>query len=97
MAGNIGACIYTFSPINQTAAYLLVPYLAWVSFATALTYKIWCDNPAKKADWYENTATKHVTIKLEWVCTDMVMGQKYTGHECYLSSLAKDTDKSNAN
>lgn len=50
MAGNIGACIYTFSPINQTAAYLLVPYLAWVSFATALTYKIWCDNPAKKAD-----------------------------------------------
>lgn len=33
--------IVRFMPINATAAYLLVPYLLWVSFATVLNASIW--------------------------------------------------------
>jgi len=33
--------IVKFKPINATAAYLLVPYVLWVSFATVLTASIW--------------------------------------------------------
>ena len=47
LAANIGACIYTFYPINHTAAYLLAPYLAWVSFASLLTFNIWQRNKRK--------------------------------------------------
>ncbi|XP_069489627.1 translocator protein-like [Ambystoma mexicanum] len=32
-------------PINKTSTLLMVPYLAWLSLATALTYCIWRDNP----------------------------------------------------
>ena len=28
-------------PIDRIAAYLLIPYAAWVGFATFLTYRIW--------------------------------------------------------
>lgn len=30
-----------FKVVSKTAAYLLLPYLLWVCFATALNYKIW--------------------------------------------------------
>ena len=30
-----------FKVVSQTAALLLIPYLLWVCFATALNYKIW--------------------------------------------------------
>jgi tryptophan-rich sensory protein len=33
--------ILTFSKINKLAAWLLVPYISWVSFATILNYTIW--------------------------------------------------------
>lgn len=33
--------IISFSKINKIAAWLLVPYIAWVSFASILTYTIW--------------------------------------------------------
>lgn len=35
------ACIITFAPINHVAANLFKPYLAWVTFATALNYSLW--------------------------------------------------------
>jgi len=36
--------IAAFYKLNKLAAYLLVPYLFWVSFATILTYSIWILN-----------------------------------------------------
>lgn len=39
------ACILLFAPISATAAWLMVPYLAWVSFAVFLTYTMWRLNP----------------------------------------------------
>ena len=36
--------IISFSKISKTAAWLLLPYLAWVSFATILNYTIWVLN-----------------------------------------------------
>lgn len=40
----IVATIVTFWPISRLAAVMLVPYLAWVSYAAALTYSIWSLN-----------------------------------------------------
>jgi len=40
----IGATIWLFRPISRTAAWLLVPYWAWVTFATALNAAIWSAN-----------------------------------------------------
>lgn len=37
----IVVCIRFFLPINKAASYLLIPYLMWVSFATALNAGIW--------------------------------------------------------
>lgn len=33
--------ILSFGRISSTAAWLLVPYISWVSFATVLNYSIW--------------------------------------------------------
>ena len=33
--------IFAFAKVNKTAAWLLVPYISWVSFATILNYTIW--------------------------------------------------------
>jgi benzodiazapine receptor len=38
---SIIATIVLFYPIDVEAALLLVPYLAWVTFATALNFAIW--------------------------------------------------------
>jgi tryptophan-rich sensory protein len=40
----IALCIRAFYPIERWAAYLLVPYLLWVSFATILNAAIWMLN-----------------------------------------------------
>lgn len=37
----IVATIILFGRISRPAAWLLIPYLAWVSFATCLTFAIW--------------------------------------------------------
>lgn len=42
----IVATIMAFWPLQRLAALLLVPYLAWVGFASALTFSLWQLNPA---------------------------------------------------
>jgi tryptophan-rich sensory protein len=37
----IAATLAAFWPVNRTAAWLIAPYLAWVSFAAALNGTIW--------------------------------------------------------
>lgn len=37
--------IHEFRKVSRAAAWLLVPYLLWVSFATALTFSLWRANP----------------------------------------------------
>jgi tryptophan-rich sensory protein len=39
--------VWYFSRVRALAAWLLVPYLCWVSFATALTWAVWQRNPAQ--------------------------------------------------
>jgi tryptophan-rich sensory protein len=39
------ATVIAFAKIRRLAAWLLVPYLAWVSFATFLNYSVWMRNP----------------------------------------------------
>jgi len=41
----IAATVAAFFRIDRPAAALLVPYLAWVSLAAALTYAVWRANP----------------------------------------------------
>lgn len=38
---SIAALIYVFQKINKTSAYLQIPYLLWVSFASVLNGAIW--------------------------------------------------------
>jgi len=40
------ATLVAFWRVRPLAGMLLVPYLAWVTFATALTYALWRANPA---------------------------------------------------
>jgi benzodiazapine receptor len=41
----IVATVAAFWRISRLAALLLVPYLSWVSFASALTWAVWRSNP----------------------------------------------------
>jgi benzodiazapine receptor len=54
LAGLIGIIILWFAiiltirefyPVSRTAAYLLLPYIVWVSIAAVLNYSIWVLNP----------------------------------------------------
>ena len=36
---------FAFARVNRVAAWLLVPYLVWLSFAASLNYDIWRFNP----------------------------------------------------
>lgn len=42
---SIALMIAIFTPINELAAWLLYPYLAWVSFAGLLNWTMWRMNP----------------------------------------------------
>lgn len=44
--GLIVATVAAFWRLQSLAAVLLLPYLAWVSFASALTFSVWRLNPA---------------------------------------------------
>ncbi|HOY05493.1 MAG TPA: tryptophan-rich sensory protein [Saprospiraceae bacterium] len=41
---TIAITIFRFAPISRTAAWLMVPYISWVSFASMLNYTIWMMN-----------------------------------------------------
>lgn len=41
----IAATLLAFRPVNSAAAWLLAPYLTWVSFAAALNFALWRLNP----------------------------------------------------
>lgn len=43
--GLLLACALAFGRHRPLAAVLLLPYLAWVTFATALTWAVWRANP----------------------------------------------------
>lgn len=38
---------WQFARVRRLAAYLLLPYLAWVAFAAALTWAVWRANPGR--------------------------------------------------
>ncbi|XP_048820296.1 translocator protein [Lagopus muta] len=48
--GTATATTASWYHINRTAAYLMVPYLAWLTMASALNYRIWKDNRNKKSE-----------------------------------------------
>ncbi|GAQ89832.1 benzodiazapine receptor [Klebsormidium nitens] len=48
--GTIAALIGKFSAINTLAGKALIPYLLWVTFAGALNFNLWQNNPAKDKD-----------------------------------------------
>lgn len=39
------ALIFRFERLDKQSAYLLTPYLAWISFAMVLNYNLWILNP----------------------------------------------------
>jgi tryptophan-rich sensory protein len=41
----VAATMIAFSRHSKSAALMLLPYLLWVSFATALTASVWQRNP----------------------------------------------------
>jgi tryptophan-rich sensory protein len=47
---SILATIVLFHPLDETAAYLLVPYAGWVAFAAVLNFRVWRLNP-ERASW----------------------------------------------
>lgn len=46
----IAVTIYLFLPVNPIAAYLLIPYIGWVTVATSLNCYIWMYNGAGSSD-----------------------------------------------
>lgn len=43
----IGLMLWQFARVRPLAGWLLVPYLAWISFATALTWAVWQANTGR--------------------------------------------------
>jgi tryptophan-rich sensory protein len=43
--GLVAATVVAFWRVQRLAALLLLPYLAWVGFAAALTFALWRRNP----------------------------------------------------
>jgi len=48
LTATAAACGVQFYGINKIAGYIFVPYLAWLSFATALNYSVWKLNPEER-------------------------------------------------
>lgn len=48
------ATIIAFFPIHAAAAWLLIPYLAWVTFAGALNFSVWRLNAGRRPEAAES-------------------------------------------
>lgn len=42
--GLVASLVFIWQPINKLAALLLLPYLAWLTVTTAITYRLWRDS-----------------------------------------------------
>lgn len=47
LLGVVGATVFAFARVRRRAAVLLLPYLLWVAFASALTLAVWRLNPGR--------------------------------------------------
>ncbi|CAG4973397.1 unnamed protein product [Colias eurytheme] len=45
LGGAATATTVTFTQVNKTAGLLMLPYLAWLAYASSLSYYIWRNNP----------------------------------------------------
>ena len=45
LVGLVGLTIILFGRVQRIAAFLMLPYLLWISFAAGLTYEVWKRNP----------------------------------------------------
>ena len=45
--GAIAATTFSFHGVSPLASYLMLPYQAWVTVASALSYSIWQNNKEK--------------------------------------------------
>ena len=45
--GAIAAATFSFHGVSPLASYLMLPYQAWVTVASALSYSIWQNNKEK--------------------------------------------------
>jgi tryptophan-rich sensory protein len=52
---SIVGTIAAFQPYNTIAALLLLPYLAWVSFAATLNFTIWRMNRGSILQWQQDS------------------------------------------
>jgi tryptophan-rich sensory protein len=45
LTGGAVATTAAFFTVSKTAGYIMLPYIAWLSFASSLSYYIWKNNP----------------------------------------------------
>lgn len=69
LASLVGVIIPTYYVINPIAAYLLLPYALWLTFATKLNQAICALNPTDK-DGYNEAKLKAGIIKLQKAAAD---------------------------
>ncbi|XP_045455582.1 translocator protein isoform X2 [Melitaea cinxia] len=50
LSGAAVATAASFSNVNKTAGLLMLPYLAWLAYASSLSYYIWKNNPKEIKD-----------------------------------------------
>ncbi|XP_059045526.1 translocator protein isoform X2 [Achroia grisella] len=48
LSGAAAATAISFARVNRTAGWLFVPYLAWLGYASSISYYVWKNNPQVK-------------------------------------------------